>query len=86
MAAGSSLTQGKRYGRSGRRPALLEARKSLLILLQEKAIGAEDLMKRVRCVEAHEWKLIRERRLRATYSAHCGGKHQHCRPNAAGGR
>jgi hypothetical protein len=64
----------------------VEARRSLPILHQEKAIRAEDLMKRVRCVEAHEWKLIRERRLRATYSAHYGGKRQHCRPNAAGGR
>src|SRR5439155_10349613 len=74
MTGGGALTQWKRNSgfRCGR--VLLETRGALLVLVEEEAVGAEDLMERMAGVEAHERQLVRESRV-------CNRRIQRAAPN-----
>src|SRR5713226_7969046 len=94
MAGGGSEAQGKRHrGFRGRR-VLLEARRSLLIRVEEEAVRAEDLVERVGGVKTHERQLLGECRLCpgwvkgavANRGADRGGKRNRERCGATHGR
>jgi hypothetical protein len=94
MARGGSRPQGKRHDRVIVRGALLEARWSLLILVEEEAVGSEDLVERMGCGKAHKRQLLREcrmcsrrmKRAGAHRAAHDGGNRERRGGNATQGK
>ncbi len=94
MARGGPGAQGKRHARCGGRWALLEARRSLLILVEEEAVGTKYLVEGVGRVKAHVRQLVRECRVGTHWTertcadrdAHDGGKRERDGRNATQGK